>query len=176
MPWSWPGWELGIKPATSPQKNFKLKKPKSVLISRCGTEWGRPSLKDKNEAIKSNPTGRPKANQLAKFITTDTSDWLLEYKDSIPGKQTHPAKFSMLQELKGCSLFISKEQCALEGTGRHPMLPRGWHWSMMMMTAWLQNCHASYMYRYVAIFSQWTYSANVNGNSYFTGCSWGWED
>lgn len=102
--------------------------------------------------IGSNPTWHPKANQLAKFITTDTSDWLLEYKDSIPGKQTHPAKFSMLQELKGCSLFISKEQCALEGTGRHPMLPRGVTLINDDDDSMVTKLHASYTYRYVAIF------------------------
>lgn len=55
--------------------------------------------------------------------------------------------------LLGESQSISKERCALEGTGGFPMLPCSWGWQWSM-TACLQDCYALYMY--VHIFWQWT--------------------
>jgi len=79
-------------------------------------------LKDKNESVESTSTGYPKADQL---VPTEAhyKDWMLEYEDSIPAKQTRSAALfasGKCWQLMRETQSISKDPCALESTGERP--------------------------------------------------------
>ena len=57
---------------------------------RIRFEQGFPGPKDNNEVPGPNPTGCPRADELAQTEVKD-KDWLLECEDVVSGKQTRPA-------------------------------------------------------------------------------------